>query len=252
MVGGCGSIFSLSTFMRGQAMMNQKGPKFSGFSAKAVDFLKSLKANNNKIWFEQNKQAYQDYVLQPLQSLVVDLSGFMLTIDPRLEVRPAVGKTISRIYRDTRFSKDKSPFKSAMWITFKRSNNDWKDAPAYFFEISPESYRYGMGFYGADKKTMDRFREVIDKEPKKFAKAISFYSRQQVFVVEGEKYKRILGGSMTEEIQHWYRRKNLYLVCNRKIDNRLFSKELINDLISGFGLIAPFYQYLWKLKSSQE
>jgi hypothetical protein len=68
-------------------------------------------------------------------------------------------------------------------------------------------------------------------------------------VVEDEKYKRILNGPMPGKIQDWYQRKNLYLVCNRKNDNRLFSKELINDLISGFGLISPFYHYLWSLKN---
>ncbi|MEW6457318.1 MAG: DUF2461 family protein [Acidobacteriota bacterium] len=72
------------------------------------------------------------------------------------------------------------------WIVFKRPNKDWKDAPAYFFEISPDSYRYGMGFYSASPDTMDRFREMIDKKPKEFLKAISFYAKQQIFVVEGE------------------------------------------------------------------
>ncbi len=90
----------------------------------------------------------------------------MLTIDPSFGIRPAVDKTISRIYRDTRFSKDKSLFKSTMWLTFKRPRKDWKDAPAYFLEISPDSYRYGMGYYSVSSDTMYKFREMIDKKPK--------------------------------------------------------------------------------------
>ncbi len=222
---------------------------FNGFSTKALDFLKSLKTNNNKAWFEANKQDYQDYLLEPLQNLVDGIADFMLTIDPYFEIRPAVGRTISRIYRDTRFSKDKSPFKSTIWITFKRPNKEWKDAPAYFFEISSDSYRYGMGFYSASKETMDRFRKMIAERPQEFFKAISFYSHQQIFKVEGEKYKRILDNSLSEEIQEWYQRKNLYLVCNRTIDKSLFGKTLLNDMISGFDLISPFYHYLWKLKN---
>ncbi|MBL7073807.1 DUF2461 domain-containing protein [candidate division KSB1 bacterium] len=229
-------------------MDNKKACMFYGFSPKTSDFLKNLKVNNNKVWFESHRQNYQKYLLEPLRNLVVDIGEFMLTIDPYFEISPAVNKTISRIYRDTRFSKQKSLYKTTMWITFKRPNKDWKDAPAYFFEISPDSYRYGMGFYSASKDTMDRFREMIDKKPKEFLKAISFYSKQRVFVVEGEKYRRILDDNKPEEIQNWYQRRNLYLVCNRKIDNCLFSRELVGDLMFGFGLVSPFYHYLWKLK----
>lgn len=223
--------------------------EFNGFSQKTLDFLRDIKANNNKGWFEAHKQDYKDYLLEPLKNLVIELGGFMLTIDPYFETRPAVNKTISRIYRDTRFSKDKSPFKDTMWITFKRPSKDWKDAPAYFFEICPDSYRYGMGLYAASPDTMYRFREMIDKRPKEFLKAISFYSKQQIFAVEGEKYKRIFDENKPEEIQNWYQRRNLYLVCNRKIDNHLFKRDLVEDLIFGFGLLAPFYQYLWKIRS---
>ncbi len=186
--------------------------------------------------------------MNPLQALVMDLSGFMLTIDPRLETKPAVGKTISRIYRDTRFSRDKSLYKSNMWVTFKRPGEGWKDTPVYFFEIFPDWYRYGMGFYSASKQTMDKLREMIDTKPEEFQKAISFNLRHPVFVVEGEQYKKILDKDKPEEIRNWYQRKNLYLTCNKKVDDRLFSPALIDDLVFGFGLIAPLYHYLWKVK----
>jgi uncharacterized protein (TIGR02453 family) len=233
---------------RRKLSVSKKQDTFNGFSPKALDFLRDLKANNDKAWFERHRQDYQEYLLEPLQNLVVDMGKFMLTIDPYFETRPAINKTISRIYRDTRFSKDKSPYKSTMWITFKRPDKDWKDAPAYFFEISPDSYRYGMGFYSASPDTMYRFREMIDKNPKEFLKAISFYSRQQIFVIEGEIYKRIFDENKPEEIKNWYQRRNLYLVCNKRIDDRLFRREVIDDLTFGFGLVAPFYHHLWKIK----
>ena len=221
--------------------------RFSGFSKETLDFLRNLKTNNNKQWFEAHKQIYQKYLLEPLQNIVMDLSEFMLSIDSYFEVRPKIDKTISRIYRDTRFSKDKSLFKNNMWITFKRPSKDWKNAPAYFFEIFPDWYRYGMGFYSASKNIMDRFRETIDNNPEKFLKTIAFYSKHQIFILEGEKYKRILDQNKSEDIQDWYQRKNFYLTCNRKIDNILLSRELVNDLIFGFGLLAPLYNYLWRI-----
>lgn len=229
-------------------MSNIKDVLFNGFPRDTIKFLEELRSNNNKPWFEAHKGEYERFVLGPLQNLVMEIAPVMLTIDPDFETRPRVDKAISRIYRDTRFSHDKSPFKSCMWITFKRPINDWKDSPAYFLEISPDSYRYGMGFYSASKETMARLRKSIDEEPKEFLKAVSFYSKQHDFVVEGEKYKRILNNGISEEMQEWYQRKNLYLVCNREIDKRFFSKELVDDLISNFKLLTQFYHYLCRLK----
>ncbi|MEW6182629.1 MAG: DUF2461 domain-containing protein [Bacillota bacterium] len=228
--------------------MGAKADRFNGFLPETAEFLNDLRANNNKPWFEAHRQDYQEYLIRPLQDLVADLGGFMYAIDPLFELTPAVNKTISRIYRDTRFSRDKSPYKSAMWITFKRPGKDWKDAPAYFLEISPESYRYGMGFYGASKETMDGLRKVIDEQPDRLEKATDFYPKQQEFVIEGETYKKAPGEDKPEHIMLWYRRKNLYLVCNREIDDRFFHKNLVEDLTRGFNLLAPLYRFLREVK----
>lgn len=225
----------------------EQAKKFKGFSEDTIVFLKNLKINNNKQWFESHKQDYENFVLAPLKSLVSDLGGLMLSIDQDLEINPAVNKTISRIYCDTRFSREKAPYKTSHWITFKKPRKAWKDAPAYFFEIAPDSYRYGMGFYGATPDTMAKFRNLIAEKPEEFQKAISFYAKQKTFVLEGEKYKRVFDETQTREIQDWQQRKNLYLVCNRKIDDRLFSDKLVDDLVSGFSLLADFYHFLLKV-----
>ncbi len=229
-------------------MLRQEPGRFNGFSPKTLKFLRGLKANNNKAWFEAHRNDYEEYVLEPLRNLVIDLGEFMLEIDPYFEIAPVVNKTISRIYKDTRFSKDKSPFRSKIWITFKNQSRDWTTLVCgYFFELSPNSYRYGMGFYNAAPAIMSKFREMIDTEPKEFLQAISFFSKQKIFVIEGTKYKRIIDKSKPKEIQDWYQRKNLYLVCNSKIDDILFSSKLVDDLVSGFSLAAPLYHYLQKI-----
>ena len=230
----------------------QTTSRFNGFSKDTLKFLRRLRKNNNHEWFEAHRQDYQDYLLNPMRSLVAELGPFMLTIDQDFEITPAVNKTISRIFRDTRFARDKSPFRARMWITFKRQIKDWKDTPVYYFEISPEFYRYGMGFYQASKETMERFRENIDNRPKEFRKAISFHKKQQVYTLEGETYKRIRDENKPEEIQTWYQRKNFYLAANQKINDRLFDRTLIDDLIRDFGLLARFYTYLWTIKSGGE
>ena len=229
-------------------MKESEEKRFKGFSPKTLKFLKDLKNNNNKTWFKTHKADYEDYVLRPMKDLVSDLGYSMLDIDPCFEITPAVNKTISKIYRDTRFSKDKSPFRSVVWFTFKNQKKDWTThVCGYFFELSIDSYRYGMGFYNAAPVIMSKFREMIDENPKEFLKAVSFFYKEKTFVLEGEKYKRIIDKTKPEKIQNWYQRKNMYLVCNRKKDKILFSNKLADNLVYGFNLIAPFYHYLQKI-----
>jgi uncharacterized protein (TIGR02453 family) len=229
-------------------MLNENCNYFKGFSIATIDFLRNLYQNNNKTWFEDNKESYKKFLLAPMQALVMEMNNYILSIDPSIDVTPSAGKTISRIHRDTRFSKDKSPYRDTMWITFKRPSENWSSNPAFFFEISPSSYRYGMGFFSATPHTMELFREAIDNSPAEFKKAIAFYPKQQVFTIEGEKYKRILDKNKAEDILEWYQRKNLYLVCNKTIDTVLFSDQLVHELKSNFSLISDFYLYLYKIQ----
>lgn len=220
--------------------------EFIGFPFKSFQFLQDLRKYNTKDWFEAHRQEYQQFILQPMQALVKELAPVMFEIDPMLEISPAVNKTISRIYRDTRFSKDKSPYKTSQWVTFKRPRREWQNFPAYFFELSPESYRFGMGFYGADRATMDRFRTDLDENPAPFLAAISFYNLDQ-FSLEGEGYKRPLKSDIQASLQGWYNRKSFYLVCQHSMQPQGIAASFVDELASDFETLAPLYNYLVKV-----
>jgi uncharacterized protein (TIGR02453 family) len=218
--------------------------KFEGFSPESLTFLNDVRVNNSKEWFESHRDDYNKYLLKPFQNLVIDLSEQILSIDDLIDVAPVINKTISRIFRDIRFSKDKSLYKNTMFLTFKRGKKEWRDAPAFFFEISPQSYRYGMGYYSASKESMDVFRKMIDENQKSFEKAISFFDKQNVFTIEGEEYKRILDSTKPTNINKWYNRKSIHLVHNNVEVERLFTKDILKDLTTAFNMLKPIYDYL--------
>jgi uncharacterized protein (TIGR02453 family) len=224
------------------------GPEttFAGLTPAVLKFLRDVRRHNSKPWFESHRDNYRRLLLEPFQALVADLSGIMLTIDPQFETRPAVTKTISRIHRDTRFSKDKSLYRDAVWLTFKRPGNTWQDAPAFFFEITPRFYRYGMGFYSASRATMNDLRRAIDDDPKAFQRVTAFLSRKgSRYTLYGDKYKRPLPCEHSDRIQDWYQCKSFYLSCDREIDDLLYSGSLVPELASGFLMLGPLYKYLW-------
>ena len=132
------------------------GSAFTGFTRSTLRFLSQIRSHNDREWFEAHRHDYQTHLLEPFQRLVVDLAPCMEDIDPLLELRPAVGKTISRIYRDTRFSSDKSPFRNRMWITFKRPSKIWTERPAYFcrrFRCERQTARGSLGVFETKGQT---------------------------------------------------------------------------------------------------
>ena len=224
---------------------NSASGGFPGFSPDAFRFLKGLLRHNNREWFEPRKNEYREHILQPLQALVEDLTPVMLGIDPQFEVAPVVGKTISRIYRDTRFSADKSPYKTNNWISFKRPGKEWQSFPAYFFQLSPDSYCYGMGFYSADRPAMDRFRAAIDADAAAFRKAVSFHPGAG-FSLEGETYKRPLKPDLGPPLADWYNRKSFYLISDHALHRPEVPRAFAADLAVAFMTLAPLYRYIAK------
>jgi len=217
---------------------------FKGFSETGILFLKDLAANNKKEWFERNRPVYEEYVLTPLKQLVTDLQLTLKSIDPEIETTPAINKTISKIYRDTRFSADKSPFRTMQWLSFKRPAKTWGNVPEFYFYFTPEKYEYGMGFYSATPQNMERIRSTILDSPAKFEQIIDSYKAQDVFVLEGENYKKAVPNSLPGKYQEWIQKKSLYVRREREIDQNFFSSGLKDLLEKAIVSNAELYQFL--------
>ncbi|MBN2009767.1 DUF2461 domain-containing protein [candidate division KSB1 bacterium] len=221
---------------------------FTGFINETLTFFRDVHANNSKAWFEDHRDDYNRYVMTPFKQLVTDLAPTMLKIDPFMEVRPAVNKTISKIHRDTRFSNDKTLFKQNMWLTFKRPSEDWKVAPAFYFELFPDWYRYGMGYYSATRADMNRLREAIDNFPGEFLNVTAFLRETEFFTLHGDEYKRPIPSDHPDEIQTWYQRKSFYVSCDKQIEEVVFSAALVDELAERFLMMSSLYQYLMDLQ----
>ena len=232
--------------------MTSKNETFNYFSEKSTDFLKDLTMNNNRDWFKENRYDYDAYLLEPMKKLLIDLSSFMLDIDDEFEISPS--KSVSRIYRDIRFSKNKAPYKNTMWITFKRPGKNWHGFPGFFFEITPTGFILGMGFYCMTKNTRINFRNYLLKNQNLFSKSkIKFLdNKSNVFNIEGEMYKRIpkdIESMLNKELTLWYRRKNFYVITPVIEDKTiLYSSENLKNFIKhNFSQISDFYKFLWKI-----
>jgi len=218
-----------------------------GFSERTLKFLVELRIRNDREWYVEHKPDYERYVLRPFQALVAALTPTMLEIDPMIETTPAVGKTISRIYRDSRFTADKSLYRDRAWLTFLRKVKDMPDVPAFYFELTPSGFRYGAGFYGASTKTMEQYRAFIARDEPGFLKIINAISELNVFDLEGEQYKRNKYAGASAEIMSWYNRRNIYLAANVSDVTEAFDFDgLVARLEKGFLALADIYWFWCK------
>lgn len=217
---------------------------FNGFTQKSLDFLFENRMHNSKTWFEEHRKEYEELVLNPLRELVVALTPQMLQIDPQFTVEPKVNKTIARIYRDTRFSKDKSLFRDELWITFMRNKRFWEGLPGYYFLFSPAGFLYGFGYYEASTESMESLRTMVLNRDKAFLSALKAYENQKIFKITGQKYKRTKYPAEPENMREWLDLKNISFDCKSADFNMLFSPSLVNLLADGFETLKPLYDFI--------
>lgn len=213
------------------------------FSKDTLSFLEEVHQQNSREWFRENKDWYNESLITPLKNFVQFLSEAMYGIDEEFELTPGINKTISRINRDTRFSKDKSLYKDRMWVTIKKSGKDKIDYPAYFFEISPYSFRYGMGYFSASSGSMKLLRDLMQKKEKQFGKIVKAIEEQGIFQVEGEMYIKNTFTEKPLELQKWYNRKNIYLAYSSENVGELYQEDFMDHVKEDFMSLANVYLF---------
>ena len=210
----------------------------------ALSFLFENRVMDIKSWFLEHKAEYDALVLQPLRELVSALTPALLAIDPLLICEPKVGRSISRIYRDTRFSHDKSIFRDVMWCLFIREKKLYNGLPGFFFEFSPRGFRYGCGYYQASSAAMDAMRAMIVGGEPAFKAALHAFSKQSVFHLEDSRYKRSRHPDQPEDRREWLDQRNLCFIADSEDFDLLFSDALSDRLAQDFALLAPMYAFM--------
>ncbi len=141
----------------------------SHFGPEVFRFLKDLKANNSRDWFQANKARYHDEVRDPAIRFIADFAPYMKAISPHFRADPRpVGGSLFRINRDIRFSKDKSPYKTAVGIQFRHDLGKDAHAPGFYLHLEPGTVFTGMGSWHPDGPTLRSIRQRIVEEPEEW------------------------------------------------------------------------------------
>lgn len=212
----------------------------AGIQKSTFQYLKELKKNNNREWFETNKPRYQEELVS-MQAFAEELLVGMNTHD---HIETASGKkSLMRIYRDVRFSKDKRPYKNHWGGGFKRATKHLRGG--YYYHVEPGASFVGGGFWGPNKDDLARIRQAIDLDYQSFYDVFA----QQEFVehfgeIQGDGVKTAPKGYPKDHPAIDLLRKKQFIVMRSFTDKEVFAKDFSDQVVSTFKAMRPFFDLM--------
>lgn len=207
-----------------------------------IDFFFEIRLNNNIAFFEANRQRFKDVVQQPLLDFAQALLPTISAIDPALDTRPT--RVLSRIRRDTRFTKDKSPYRDRMWMAWDLGGEERHYDLAYYWQITAEAIHWGCGMYADNKAVMDKLRQRMVDKPAQVLKVLNGLKLGNRFLLKGDAYKRLaVPEGLNPLLAELYIKKGFYLESIPQGDefDLAFGGGLEERVAADFQLIAPLY-----------
>lgn len=219
---------------------------FTGFSDATIDFLWELRFHNERPWFLEHKQVFLDTLDRPMKALAADVTAALEQAYPDRKWYLHV----ARIYRDARRLHGRGPYKEHLWFTIERPHERFESVPALYFELAPNYYSYGCGYWDAGAATMAKLRARIDNDPKPLERLARRLNKSK-FVLSGEEFKRPKGDA-GKLLNPWYNRKNIAIAYDDNPEGVLFTPQLKGEVLDGFRFLMPYYQYLDTLAGDME
>jgi uncharacterized protein (TIGR02453 family) len=220
-------------------------PKFTGFPTSLFQFLRELAENNDRDWFAENKQRYEDDVATPALSFIAAMEPKIKKLSPFLNAIPKkMGGSMTRIYRDTRFSKNKDPYKANVGIHFRHQLGADMHAPGLYVHLEPGECFLAAGTWMPPSEALGMIRQVIDEEPKEWKKVLNHKAFRSRYKLEGESLKTAPKGYAKDHpmIEH-LNRKSCAGVTNIT-QKDLYSAKCVDLVAASFKDAQPLMRFI--------
>ncbi|MEN8179538.1 MAG: DUF2461 domain-containing protein [Pseudomonadota bacterium] len=218
---------------------------FTGFPEGSRNFLEQLANNNNKEWFHANKDSYEQLIREPALAFIEEMGPRLREISPRFNaIAKKSGGSLMRVYRDIRFSKDKTPYKTNVGIQFRHELGKDVHAPGFYLHIEPESCFMGAGIWHPENRTLGKIRDFIVDNPASWKAALHQQGFKRDFTLEGDSLKRPPRGYPTEhELMEDLKRKD-FIACKGFKCGEITKRSLPQFITRSFKQADPFMRYL--------
>ncbi len=227
---------------------------FVGFPKKSIDFLNSIRKNNNKEWFEAHRESYEKLIKEPSIDFVTEMGEHLQVLVPNIKAKPKVNGSLFRIYRDIRFSKDKTPIKSRIGIIFWQGAGKRMQSSCFYLHFSPDELFFAVGIRGFSKDTLIAYRDYIkdDKHREELAKILQ-NTQKMGYSLPTPRYKRV-PKEFDQEITHkeltLY--DSMYAYKEIPLNDMLFDYRLINEAFKIYEELFALQQWVYEMTLTVE
>jgi uncharacterized protein (TIGR02453 family) len=221
----------------------RRNKEFPGIPSAGLEFLRQLQKHNNRPWFQARKHQYEELVKGPMQDLILRIGEAFREFAPEMSADPRT--SFYRIYRDVRFSADKSPYKTQAAAGFAVRGLPKNSAPGLYFHISPEEVLIGGGIYMPDPVLLRAVREQIAAHPQEFLAIVEGKEFRRAFgEMEGERLKTVPKGFAEQHPAAKYLRYKQYLFGEVHPPEMATSRRLLPAILRCFEKGMPLIRFL--------
>jgi len=221
--------------------------QYNRFSHATFEFLDDLTVNNNRSWFQANKFRYEDEVREPALQFIRAMEPELVQISPNFVANARkAGGSLMRVYRDIRFSRDKTPYKTNIGIQFRHESGKDVHAPGYYVHISLERVFLGAGIWRPDSNALGNIRTAINDDGKAWIKACDDKQFHKSFTLSGDSLKRPPRGySGDHPLLEDLKRKDFIAISDLS-PPEIFREDFVHLVRNRFVAATPLMQFLCK------
>jgi len=215
---------------------------FPGFSREALKFFVQLKRHNNRPWFLKNKETYEREIKEPMVSLVLEINSQLRNLAPELVTEPK--RAIYRIYRDVRFSADKSPYKTHTAALFAPRGLGKHACAGLYFHFAPDELLLAGGVYMPGPKELLAIRNHIAANPKALQNTLAQRQLAALGGLQGDQLMRVPKGFAPDHPAADLLRYKQFLVWVKHPPETALGKDLLHTLVQTFRTLLPLVRFL--------
>lgn len=223
------------------------GRRYAGFDDQTLQFLRELAQNNDREWFNANKSRYEEQVLDVALRFIDSMQDPLAKLAPRFVAQATrVGGSLMRVYRDTRFSKNKTPYKTNIGIQFRHERARDVHSPGFYVHVDPDNVFVGVGMWRPDSDSLRAIRNRIAARPAAWQRILGDPVFKRRFQLGGEKLTRPPRGfDKDHECIEDIKRKSFIAVQDFAVEECL-SPQFQRKVESAFEAGTPYMKFLCK------
>jgi uncharacterized protein (TIGR02453 family) len=222
-------------------------PRYASFEPATLAFLRELAANNNREWFKEHKQRYDEHVLDVALRFIQSMQDPLAEFAPHFVAEATrVGGSLMRVYRDTRFSRNKLPYKTNIGIQFRHEQARNVHSPGYYVHIDPDQVFVGAGMWRPESEPLRAIRDRIAAQPGEWRRAIGDKAFRRHYSLDGESLTRPPRGfDKDHELIDDIKRKSFIAIKQFETDACLGS-QFQRRVETAFVAATPYMRFLCK------